>query len=123
MNRPMSLAELLSEHGVRAVEQPSQMPPERQARVLMDILPCVSRRNPFKVGDLLVQTKNYRAYQGLENALCIVTEIIHSPPPQHKSGIYNRWDIIVAYHHQECSTWVEAMVESWRFERYDGPVE
>lgn len=111
------LAKVLAD-GIREASERSNsaQPKDVQARVLLDMLPAVTRPNPFKVGDLVEQTEAYARYK---SGLAIVSAIGPENDTE-QDGSVARMDMRVLTFVN--NTWVEFPVESWRFHKYEGPI-
>ena len=121
-------AELLRMLASAAEEQAKQTEAKRpaqtramQARVLIDLLPEVLAANPFKIGDLVEQKPTYSLYKWpAEGAIAIVsaTDVVSR---KDRGNRFEREDIVVLCNVED--EWLEFAVESWRFQKYDGPIE
>lgn len=114
--------------------RPAGPPPPKdqavQARVLIDMLSAVHRVNPFKPGDLVVQAKGRTVYHFHLDMVFLVTHV-YGPEVTAKAREGSNWPredmLIVAS--VPCPSnggeehWRELAAESWRFERYEGPIE
>jgi len=98
-----------------------------QARVLLDMLPLIHRINPFEPGNLVEQVKSRAAYNYPDDTVFLVTHVFQ-PEVSVQARAHNntpREDMLVAVI-SPCGSsghWHEWAVESWRFERYAGPIE
>lgn len=128
----MNLSEALARQFMEQSEQSEQpSTPKRplpiQARVLGDMLEIVQRPNLFKVGDLVIQDPRRRKYRWPdEGFLALVTGVVEAgalPATKGRGGddVFNREDMIIMV--EVDGKWIEFAVESWRFEKYTGPVE
>lgn len=103
--------------------KPALLEKSVQARVLLDLLPDVLRKNPFEVGQLLEARENYSHYRWPKKGeLAIVTALLEQTirTPKDGNGIDREDIVILCLVH---GRWVEYAVESWRFQPYAGPVE
>lgn len=98
-------------------------PKSVQARVLLDMLPVVTRANPFKPGDLVEQIGAFSAYTMAED-LVMVTATFE---PDLRSAALEgnktpREDMLILIVVGD-DRWAEVCVESWRFQHYSGKVD
>lgn len=101
------------------------MPPDIQARVLSDMVPIVNRPCPFKVGDVVRTIKGYSTYIHISHTkMAVVTQLlpdISGKLLDRKFGApIEREDMVVLALVDD--RWTEFTVDSWRFEKYEGPV-
>jgi hypothetical protein len=93
-----------------------------QARVLRDLLPAVQRANPFQIGDLVEQIPEFAVYsEPAAGKLAIVSALIDQDLARGKTLQWDRDDIVLLM--EIVGKWGECTVESWRFRKYEGPVE
>ena len=93
-----------------------------QARILLDMLGEIRRPNPFKAGDLVEQIKAYDAYRYPEQGkLGMVTANFTQGEFKSNTKHNQREDMAILCEVDD--RWVEFTVESWRFQKYKGPVE
>lgn len=102
-----------------------------QARVLIDMLPCLQRANPFEVGELVVQAKEFQAYNYPEPETGVAIVSSRLAPDFKKYAVSEsnntlpRQDMVIlalARHPDGRQRWMEYAVESWRFRKYEGPI-
>lgn len=96
-----------------------------QARVLADMRAVIERKCPFAAGDLVQQIKAFSAYSHpTESELGLVTCVLE-PTLRPAAGrgddrVSQREDMVILLLIH--SKWVEFAVESWRFQKYEGPI-
>lgn len=114
-----SIADLLDEFKAREAPK-KRSPDDVEARVLLDMLPIVTARCPFVVGDFVRQQNCYETYR-FHDAVCIVTHVYGVPDLRHDTETVElRNDMIVLVRIED--TLREIAVQSWRFRKYEGPV-
>ena len=99
-------------------ERAAPMSLDIQARVMVDTLAKIRRANPFKPGDLVTQSKNVSRYafpEAGDDHLAIVVETFE---PRLDGTVM--LDMMIAVMAKGSGAIFE--VESWRFEKYDGPI-
>lgn len=99
--------------------------PEMQARVLTDMVPIVNRPCPFAVGDVVRTIKGYGVYIHISHKkMAVVTKVLPDTSGKLSDRKYGspveREDMVVLA--LVDGRWTEFTVDSWRFEKYDGPV-
>lgn len=100
--------------------------PDIRARVMSDMLPLLNRVNPFKVGDVVQLQKGRSVYKFPDEAthyMGIVTQILDKQPEftnVSKAAAWHRNDMVILAEAE--GDWVELIVDSWRFEKYDGEI-
>lgn len=107
--------------------QPPAKDKSIQARVLVDMVPVITRLNPFKVGDLVDVVAAYSAYSFVPGTIAIVTtvwepDIIANAKDDNRTPREDMLVAGVAYRNDGGACWQEVAVESWRFQKYDGPI-
>jgi len=107
---------------LKGEESSSKQPLSIQARNLLDIREERLRFNPFKPGDLVMQRRNVARYRypEPETEVAIVTNVGANFPDK-SDDTYSESDMVVMC--LASGQWVEFVVESWRFDRYDGEVD
>ena len=91
-----------------------------QARVLRDILQDVLRPNSFQVGDLIVQRRDLARYNWPSTAQLAIVASVDVKQPVVEDSTATRDDIIILV--LANGEWVLFAVESFRFEKYEGPI-
>ena len=102
--------------------------PDILARVMVDMLPIVTRPNPFKVGDVVQlqpERSIYKYPTEKAHRMGIVSRVF---PPKELEGLehtsnLNAWhanDICILTNPDD--GWIELIVDSWRFEKYTGEI-
>lgn len=120
METGLTLAELIGRSRGGPLPQPPvpSRPLPIQARVLKDVLAERQKPNPFAVGDLVQQRKEFYRYT---IDFGIVSRIGAVAGEQRSGGdSIEQTDIVVLV--ESRGQWVEFPVESWRFEKYTGEI-
>ena len=93
-----------------------------ESRVLMDLVPMVTRPCPFKVGDLVVQMKGFDEFN-FGRRPCAVTHVFDKPhfDPAIDNPAEQRNDILIIVRTSD-GTVRELAAMSWRFEKYTGQI-
>jgi hypothetical protein len=105
----------------------NKLSPEMTARVLKDMNDIAVRPNPFQVGDIVQIQKERNIYKlpgKRENHLAVVCEVFEInrgyPPRTADANAYCTNDMAILV--QADVGWVQLLVDSWRFEKYDGEI-
>lgn len=129
MQQDRGLAALQSLLNVKAGPQAPKQTQAMQARILTDMLPVIRRANPFSEGTLVVQGRGRAVLHMHEDTLFIITHVYEPKPTDEarENSPYPREDMLIACL-VDCPNggdqhWREIAVESWRFDKYSGPIE
>lgn len=103
-------------------EKPAPIADEVEARVLRDLLGVIRQPMTLQVGDLVRQREHFDCYT-FGRKVCIVSHLFYSPNLSHGTETAElRNDMIVLVRVGDKHQPQEFAVQSWRFERYVGPV-
>lgn len=92
-----------------------------EARVVLDLVPVVTRNCPFKVGDLLVQEKAYSTYT-FNRRPVVVTHVFEDALIGRTVETNDMRNDILILVRMPTGNLQEFAVQSWRFEKYTGQI-